>query len=512
MRILTVLAGFAALGVVSGCSGGDDTNPPPMGGGPVNSAPAFTSGASASIQENTVGAFYTATATDANGDTLTFSINGGADAALFSLSGAALSFVSPPDFETPGDAGADNVYNISLTVSDGSTSVTLTLSVTVTDLAENFVVRRVTNSASAPLSLVGRIGGDVFVGERSGVIRIMDPSDGSFTPTPFLDISASVNTNGEGGLMGMALAPDYQTSGTFYVHITADDSGAPSGLRNEIRRYQRSSGDPDIADAGSGDVILTIQQPDTNHNGGWIAFGADGFLYISIGDGGGAGDPFASGQDADTLLGTILRIDPLSDDFPGDTERDYAIPAGNPFSGGGGAPEIWAYGLRNPFRVSFDRNTGDLYIGDVGQATLEEIDLVEPGDAGLNFGWSVREGTQMFSGPDDPSFTPPIAEYGHGSGSRQGNSITGGFVYRGPVASLQGQYIFADFISGNIWSFPVSAISQGATLSSDSFILQNTAFTPDAGTLTNVVGFGEDVAGNLYILTISGSIFVVEAP
>lgn len=492
---------IAAILLTFGC--GDDDDPPPMNGD--NTAPNFTSPETASVEENTLGTFYTATASDADGDPLTFSIDGGADEALFSIADdGALSFISPPDFENPEDADADNVYEVTIEVSDGAATAALDLAVTVTDLAEDFVVRRVTNASSAPLSLVGRSDGNVFVGEREGVIRILDPSTGSFNATPFLDISASVGTAGEGGLLGLALAPDYDVSGTFYVHITNSVGDT------EIRRYQASFADPDIADAGSGDVILTVTQPATNHNGGWIGFDQDGLLYIALGDGGGAGDPFGNGQDTDTLLGAILRIDPSFDDFPGDPDRDYAIPTDNPFSFGGGAPEIWAYGLRNPFRASFDRDTDDLYIGDVGQDTLEEVDLVEPDDGGLNFGWPIREGTQSFSGADDPDFTPPIAEYGHGSGPREGGSITGGFVYRGPVSSLQGQYIFADFVSDNIWSFPVSAVAQGSTLSSDSFILQNAAFTPDAGVLEGVVGFGEDVDANLYILTIGGSIFVIE--
>jgi hypothetical protein len=362
----------------------------------------------------------------------------------------------------------------------------------------------VTASAAAPLALVGRSSGDVLVAERNGVIRILDPATGAFAATPFLNISTTVGTAGEGGLLGLTLAPDYGASGTFYVHLTNLTGDT------EIRRYQRSAGDPDVADPGSADVILTLAQPDTNHNGGWVAFGPDDLLYISLGDGGGFGDPFGNGQNVNTLLGSILRIDPSSDDFPGDANRDYVIPAGNPFASGGGAPEIFAYGLRNPYRASFDRDTGDLYIGDVGQGAIEEIDLIEPGDAGRNFGWPVREGTQSFSGPDDPGFTPPIAEYGHGSGPLQGNSVTGGFVYRGPVGDLQGQYIFADFISDNIWSFPVSTASQGSTLPSASFVIQTAAFAPDAGTLSGIAGFGEDTAGNLYILSIGGSIFVIE--
>ena len=500
-RVLTVSGMLLAL-AASGCGGGDSA---PPGGGAVNSAPSFTSASAVSVPENTAGVFYTATANDPNGDALTFSISGGTDAARFSIAaGGAVSFVSPPDFEAPSDAGADNVYNVTLRVSDGAAAATLALAVTVTNVAENFAVRRVTAAAVAPLALVGRASGDVLVAERNGVIRILNPATGTFAATPFLNISASVGAAGEGGLLGLALAPDYAASGTFYVHVTnmATDT--------EIRRYQRSAGDPNVADPGSGDVILTVSQPDTNHNGGWIAFGPDGLLFISLGDGGGAGDPFGNGQNVNSLLGSILRVDPSSDDFPGDANRDYAIPAGNPFAGGGGAPEIFAYGLRNPFRASFDRDTGDLYIGDLTQGAIEEIDLIPPGAAGLNFGWPAREGTQTYSGPDNPGFTPPIAEYGHGSGPLQGNSVTGGFVYRGPIAGLQGQYVFADFISNNIWSFPASAASQGSTIPSSAFIVQTSAFTPNAGALAGIVGFGEDAAGNLYILTIGGSIFVIE--
>ncbi len=500
-RIFTTITLFT-FSFLSACGGGD---PAPGGGGVTNRAPSFTSASAQSVTENSTGTAYTATANDPDGDALVFSISGGADAALFSITnGGALSFLSAPDFDAPLDAGGNNVYNVTLQVSDGSATASLNLALTVTNVPDNFAVRRVTASSAAPLALVGRATGDVLVAERNGVIRILDPATGDFNATPFLDISTTIGTAGEGGLLGLALAPDYISSGTFYVHVTNMSTDT------EIRRYQRSAGDPDVADPGSGDVILTVTQPADNHNGGGLAFGDDDFLYISIGDGGGAGDPFGNGQNVNSLLSAILRIDPTADDFPGDANRDYAIPADNPFAAGGGAPEIWAYGLRNPFRMGFDRVTGDLYIGDVGQDVYEEIDLIRAGEAGLNFGWSVREGTASFTGPDSPGFTPPIAEYGHGSGPLQGNSLTGGFVYRGPVADLQGHYVFADFISNNIWSFPVSAVTQGDTLPSSSFMVQTSAFTPDAGSLSNIVGFGEDTAGNLYILTITGSIFVIE--
>lgn len=500
----TGFAGLAAFAVSCGGSGGGGNAPAPA---PSNSAPSFTSASSASVQEDASGVFYSAAASDPDSDPVTYSISGGADMALFSVtSNGALSFIAPPNFERSRDAGLNNSYQVILLASDGSASATLTLDVTVTDGPEAYKLRRVATGLAAPLFLTGRTGaGDVFITERAGRIRILNPDTGVIAATPFLDISADIGTAGEGGLLGLALAPDYASSGVFYVHITnlSGDS--------EIRRYVRSTGDPNTADAGSGDVILTVAQPAANHNGGWLGFGADDYLYIALGDGGGGGDPFANGQDTNTLLGSILRIDPASDDFGADPDRDYAIPADNPFAVSGGAPEIWAYGLRNPFRTSFDRSTGVLYIGDVGQEALEEIDMAPPGSAGLNFGWNIREGTQSYTGPNSAAFTPPVAEYGHGSGPRQGNSLTGGYVYRGPVAALAGRYFFADFISGNVWSIPVDEFTQGATLSSNDFVLENGPLTPDAGSLSNIVSFGEDEAGNLYILTIAGNVFRIEA-
>jgi glucose/arabinose dehydrogenase len=191
--------------------------------------------------------------------------------------------------------------------------------------------------------------------------------------------------------------------------------------------------------------------------------------------------------------------------------RDYAIPAGNPFaSGAGGRPEIWAYGLRNPFRNGFDPVTQNLWIGDVGQGTREEVDLMRPTDGGANFGWNIMEGTAVFSGPAIAGLTAPVAEYLHGAGPREGNSITGGYVYRGPVEALRGNYFFADFVSHNIWSIPIARVSLGSTVPSSQFTLRRTQFTPNAGTIDNISSFGLDQAGNLYIVDYDGEIFRVE--
>lgn len=506
MRV-TIIAGVCAAGLAA-CSDSDDSAPPappPPPPPPANAAPQFTSPASAGAPENEAGAFYQATATDADGDALTFSISGGADAAFFQIAAdGALSFMEPANFERPLDADRDNAYEVAIRASDGADTAEQTVSITVEDGPEAYGLTRIATGLAAPLFLIGRPGeADVFVTEREGVVRLLDPATGAVAATPFLDIAVEVGTAGEGGLIGFAPAPDYAASGVFYVHITNNFGDT------EIRRYVRDAVDPDRADAASADIVFTAAQPAGNHNGGWIGFGADGFLYIALGDGGGAGDPFDNGQDADTVLGALLRIDPLADDFPGDPARDYAIPAGNPFASGGGAPEIFAFGLRNPFRSSVDRDTGDIYLGDVGQGAIEEIDLVPAGVAGLNFGWPAREGTAMFAGPDSPDFTAPVAEYPHGPGPRAGDSTTGGYVYRGPIAAIEGQYFFADFITDNVWSVPAEEFLQGETIPAEDFAIETNVLAPDAGALDGIVSFGEDNDGNLFILTIGGDIFQI---
>jgi glucose/arabinose dehydrogenase len=495
-----------ALASCGGGGYGGSGNPPPS----ANRPPAFTSPATASVPENSAGTVYTATASDPDGNVLTFSLSGGADRGRFSITAAgALSFVDPPDFEAPDDADANNVYLVQISASDGTNSVTLDLAVTVTNLGpDSFRVTRVGTGFAAPIDIAALPDGTgrILVVERAGRIRILNPASGAILPTPFLDITGQTTTDGERGLLGLALAPDFQASGIFYIFLTNLAGNI------EIRRYHTLAGNRDQADPASADLILAIPHPGfSNHNGGWIAFGPDDFLYLGIGDGGGSGDPNGNGQNRNTLLGKILRIDPAGDSFPADPNRDYRIPAGNPFAGGGGAAEIWAYGLRNPFRASFDGATGNLWIGDVGQGAREEVDLMRPQDGGANFGWNVVEGTLNFTGPPQAGFTPPVTEYSHGTGPRQGRSITGGRVYRGPVEGLRGQYVFADFISGNIWSLPVRWVSLGTTVSSDRFFLRRPDFTPNAGTLNNIVAFGADTVGNLYMVSLGGDIFRLEA-
>lgn len=498
---------IALLAVLAACGGGGDDPPAPM---PVNRPPSFTSPSSVSVPENSVGTIYTASASDPDGQMLSFAIAGGADAARFTISAAgALSFVNPPDFENPADADGNNSYLVRISASDGSATATLDLTVTVSNTQTGgFVVRRVGTGFEQPL-YVAALPGDasrMFVVERAGRIRILDLASGAATATPILDIAGEVSTDGERGLLGFATAPDFAASGTFYIYLTVLDGDI------ELRRYRTPPSSRSVADPTTADVVLRIEHSRfSNHNGGWIDFGPDGFLYLGVGDGGGSGDPDNNGQNRSVLLGKILRLDVNGDAFPDDPERDYAIPPGNPFASAEGAPEVWAYGLRNPFRGSFDRATGNLLFADVGQNMVEEVNLMRPGDSGANFGWRVREGTQPFQGTTTETLVNPVLEYLHGSGPRQGQSITGGYVYRGPVKALLGHYFFADFIAGNIWSVPLQRLSVGTTLPSDEFTIRTMDFAPDQGMIANPVSFGVDAAGNLYIVDFDGEIFRVEA-
>ena len=328
-----------------------------------------------------------------------------------------------------------------------------------------------------PLALTAPPGDSrLFVVEKGGRIRIV--SGGATVAEPFLDVSALVSGGDEQGLLGLAFHPDYSQNGRFYVNYT-DLNGA-----TRIVGYRVSSS-PDRADAGSADLLLTIPRPSTNHNGGALAFGPDGFLYIAVGDGGAAADPEGTGQNISDLAGSILRIDVNG-------AMGYTIPATNPFVAQAGARgEVWSYGLRNPWRISFDRQTGDLYIADVGQNNLEEVNVSTSSSGGgraSNYGWSITEGTACFCDPgcDPADFVLPVVEYDHDDGC----SVTGGYVYRGSaMPGLVGRYFYADFCSGFVRSFRFSG--DEATDERE---------WPDLGTVGQISSFGEDSSGELYIL------------
>jgi glucose/arabinose dehydrogenase len=311
--------------------------------------------------------------------------------------------------------------------------------------------------------------------------RILVLENGSVREQPFLDISDRVGSQGsEQGLLSIAFSPRYSSDNAFYVNYT-DTKGDTVVSRFSADRQQV------VADADSEMALLNIDQPFANHNGGQLQFGPDGMLYIGMGDGGSGGDPQNNGQNTGVLLGKLLRID------VNQTGQPYAIPADNPKLGNASRPEVWAYGLRNPWRFSFDRQTGDLYIADVGQNQYEEIDFHPAGTpGGQNYGWNLREGFESYSnGADSASFTAPIHEYSHADGC----SVTGGYVYRGQLLpQLNGAYLYSDYCSGHIWALQRAADGTW----------QNTLLLESG---TNVSSFGEDAAGELYVIGLDGSVF-----
>lgn len=324
----------------------------------------------------------------------------------------------------------------------------------------------------------------VFVVEQEGVIRVFENQSSAADAPVFLDIRDRVNDSGnEEGLLGLAFHPDYQDNGTFYVDYTASDP-----RRTVIARYTVDPDNPDEAVRESEEVILEVAQPYGNHNAGQIVFGPDGYLYVTLGDGGSGGDPEENGEDPTTLLGSILRIDVDR----ADGGRAYAVPADNPFVGNteGYREEIYAYGLRNPWRISFDTETDRLWAGDVGQNAYEEVDIIERGE---NYGWDVMEGRHCHepsSGCDQEGLVLPVWEYPHG----EGRSITGGFVYRGHDAPpLVGRYVYADFVSGKIWA-----------LSYDGEEAENEELM-DTG--LGISSFGVDQNEELYVLAFDGNVY-----
>jgi len=351
----------------------------------------------------------------------------------------------------------------------------------------------VASGLSAPLFVTAPPGdvSRIFIVEQGGHVRIV--KWGALLPADFLDIHAQITAGGERGLLGLAFHPSYALNGRFFVDYT-DLAG------NTVVSEYRVSGNPDVADPTE-TVLLGVTQPFANHNGGDITFGPDGYLYIALGDGGSGGDPFGNGQNTNTLLGKLLRIDV-------DSGTPYASPPTNPFAGATpGLDEIWAYGLRNPWRFSFDRLNGDLYIGDVGQDRFEEVDYqLANSSGGQNYGWNVVEGNghcyPSGSGCDQTGMTLPISEYDHS----QGCSITGGYVYRGcKMPDLHGTYFYADFCSAFIRTFQVAG--GVATNPQD-----RTADLAPGGSLGigSISSFGEDARGEIYITDLNdGEVFKI---
>lgn len=322
----------------------------------------------------------------------------------------------------------------------------------------------------------------IFVAEQGGSIKVFPNDETTQASTTFLDLENRIVSTGELGLLGFAFHPNYSSNGFFYVTYTPTEDMAL------VSRFQVSGASEDIADIASETILLRIPQPETNHNGGQLAFGPDGYLYIASGDGGGGGDPQDNAQNLENLLGAILRID-VDGSGP---ESNYGIPLDNPFINMENArAEIYAYGLRNPWRFSFDTQTNSIWAADVGQGELEEINIIENGG---NYGWNILEGTSCFSAEncDSSNTIAPIFEYNHDANDR---SITGGYIYRGEeVSSLKGYYIYGDFISGRIW-----ALDSNLNGNPDNQLLVESGL--------NISSFGTDANNEIYVCSFDGNIY-----
>ncbi len=346
------------------------------------------------------------------------------------------------------------------------------------DAAAGVRLQQIASGLSSPLAIMHTADSRLFIVEQTGRIRIFDGSQ--MLSTPFLNISTLISSGSERGLLGLAFHPAYPATPYFYVDYTNTAGDIV------IARYRVSTGDANVADPASALILLTIPHPtNANHNGGQLAFGPDGKLYVGVGDGGGAGDVPNNAQNLATLLGKLLRLDV-------DIASPY-IPAGNPFVGTPGARgEIWAFGLRNPWRFAFDRSTRDLFIGDVGQNAWEEIDFQLAASAGgQNYGWRLMEGTHCYNPSTNCNpggLTLPILEYGHGSGDC---AVIGGARYRGSISSIAGSYVYGDYCTGRIW-----AGTQGGGGAWSSSLLLDTTLS--------LSSFGEDRNGELYVSDVAG--------
>jgi glucose/arabinose dehydrogenase len=502
-----------------GCGDGSASDPlPTLPQPPSNASPIFSSPVTASAPENGTAAVYTASATDPEGATVTYSIAGGADAAQFRITPAGvLTFVSPASFSAPADADANNVYLVTIGASDGVNLAQLSVQVTVTDRVGTSLQLRTQssgfNSAVQVISLPNLRGGSNYVVQRSGQLVLQQAYGAGVT---HLDISSTISTDGERGLLGAALGngqvvagPNGSISIANFIYLFATN---PDGDL-EVRRYTTSYfGTP--FDPASAKLIIRIPHSGSNtNNGGWIEFGSDGFLYVGTGDGSGTGDPINAAQNSASLLGKILRLDVARDSYPNDPNRNYAIPTENPFNGSNGLPEIWALGLRNPtsgsfspygFGVNLNRYA---FVADRG-GSRQEINIVSPVIAGLNYGWPYYDGSaakKTLTGAEN--FTPPATEYPHGSGVREGSAVVVGPLYSGGRGDLRGQLLFADSVTGAVWSLPETSLVLGKTLPNSSFILRTKDLAPPTGKLGAVVSFYQIYETNVKILDANGVLF-----
>lgn len=485
--------------LLAGCGGGSSPSAPVQLPTTTNARPQISAIGSAVITENQT-AVLTVQASDSDGDQLVFSLSGAdADAFVINSSGA-LSFRSAPNFELPTDTDKNNIYNIAVTVTDGTAEVSADIGVTVQNDKENIAVRRIAAGLSDITALVSIPGDDdIFVTEKRGVISKLDPVARSITEDRVL---ANVNTDGEAGLLGLAVENQFATSNAYWAFVVAKNTGtfATIGSNITIRRMVRTSLE---GLRGTGTRLMIDHPGDINYGGG-IAFDANGLLFLAVGDAGNS----ANAQDTNSQLGKILRLRINPDPFAGTSAIYFLPPADNPFVAGGGNRFVFGLGVQNP--TGMEIRNASVTFGDNGQGGFEEVSAFPYAGTGANFGWPFFEGTTSLQAGNPSLLKSPFVEYAFGAGDRQGRSVLGGIYYQGAIASLSEKYIFADKDTGNIWAIPRQAIEASETVQSQNFELLNADFEPDVGTIDGLVAIGRNSNGVMFLADRDGEIFIVE--
>ena len=479
----SAIAAVALLGGCGGSGGGSSAAPAPVvTAPPVNQAPSFTSAATASVVENAAGDIYRPTATDPEGSAVTYAISGGADAARFALVNGQLRFATPPNYDLPADADENNVYLVQLSASDGSAASTLDLQVTVTNDKEGVGVHRIATGFDQPMGMVP-IPGDnrVFVPERGGRIYLFDPTSGART----LFLTVAVSTAGEGGLAAIAPMADYATSGEFMVLYTS----ASGGFSLQLGRRSGTFGGPELTSQFAAFATLPAGSSAT----GWMQLGPDGKIYVATSDALGATDPSNGAAAPGSIFGKLLVVERNPDPYAGATIQSYLT-------------RRIAGGLRFPRGGTFI--DGRLLLADRGADTWHELDLVDL-TAGGNFGWPYREGTQALRSDGPSGLADPVLEYRYGTGPAMGTGVVSGAVYRGPIASLAGHYLFADR-RGEIFTTAASRLTAGQLTTGPAIERRRADFAPDAGQLNQPTAIVTDASGSIYILDAGGDIFRVD--
>ncbi|MGA1808811.1 MULTISPECIES: PQQ-dependent sugar dehydrogenase [Sphingobium] len=468
---------LSSLAILSSCGGEDEGDAATS----VNQPPVFTSANHVSVMENADTSFYKAAATDPDGNILSYSIGGGADGGVFRITAAGdLSFVTPPSFEMPADADRDNVYQVTINVSDGRGSVALPVTVTVTDSKEGIAVHRVATGFSNPVAIAPVSATAVLVAEKAGTIYLLNPQDGSRT------VLARLDYVGATGVLALAATPTYASDGIFSVMYVTREG------RLVITRFLYTAAGVTVPDNFG--ALLTVPAPHYA-GGGWLGYDAAGVLWAATGDAGGSGDPDGSAQSSGSQLGKLIRFERNRDPYAGAVVELFLT-------------STVGQGLHRPNGGS--SFNGGIILADRGQDMVEELNVLTPGAGMQNFGWPYKEGSQAVGGTPPAALVDPVLAYPHTGGSLTGQAIVGGAMGPGAVASLRDQYVFGDG-SGAIFTVAAALLSSGGPVAADRVERRNTDFAPDRGRIDQPIAITAGPDGTLYILDFDGELFRVDA-